>query len=689
MPAHELNRRSFISLCGNAAAGSFILNPADLFADNYQDPFKLLRSRWIIYENGSYDLISKEIILKNCRPAINGQTVMSRNVFLGDSPKGIRIVYELSGGFLMLDLQTNEDSLSIGTEFSGLSQAPRWFYPISQAKVFGVDSFFRQGLGTGGPSGIYNISKELPTNKDQRGLWQNWTLDSYLSFAFMGKNETIAVGTLDNKDFLQRSTIYNQTHRTRLQDKEEYEENIFFEAAMQLDQSKIKNEYIKLPNLHFFTGNKPYETLREMSVRTANRSEARKNSLTSYHWISKSSDHGIYSFEKLKKQIDFLADKNPFLPVQTIVINKGYCVAGDWLEPDENWPGGLENAAREIFKHGYRAGIWIAPFIVSNKSKLIKKHPDWIIKNSEGYYKLEMANKNETFYTIDPSNNNVRKYLRTVFQSLRKMGFIFYEMDYLEWGLKDSQTVKMDSQEKSSVQILREVLDIIRHEIGYGSLVVANNTAFQPVIGFADIVKTSSPCDAGWNDAGVKNMIRETYHTQHFNNLLWQNNPGEINIIDNRIFSEDERISLALWKAFLGGAVCTSDDFTRMTSEQLEFFKFLEPARLIQNIRFPYWPSTSEIKVAVKYYNSYNSWGILFFNDKEISVSESYPVSELTEYESLYVFNWKPGFIIPFGSMRSIIIDLMPHQSRLLWLSQNNDPPPKNLTLGGKISDQV
>jgi hypothetical protein len=269
------------------------------------------------------------------------------------------------------------------------------------------------------------------------------------------------------------------------------------------------------------------------------------------------------------------------------------------------------------------------------------------------------------------------------------MGFIFYEMDYLEWGLKDSKTVKMDSQDKSSVQILREALNIIRQEIGYGSLVMANSTAFQPVIGFADIVKTSNSCDAGWNEAGVKNMIRETYYSQYFNNILWQNNPGEINITDNGIFSEDERISLALWKAFPGGAVCTSDDFTKMTWEQLEFFRFLEPAKLIQNIRFPYWPSMTEIKVAVKYYNSYNSWGVLFFNDKDVSASKRFPVNELTESDSLYVFNWKPGFIIPFGNMSIINVDLMPHQSRLLWLSLNNDPPPKNLTLGGRITDQV
>ncbi len=686
MPGNNLVRRSFLKLIGSATA-SVLVNPVNLFAGNDQIPFRLLKSRWIIYENGSFDLISKGIILKNCRPSIDGQSVMPRNVFLGDSPKGVRIVYELSGGFLMLDLQTNEDSLSIGTEFSGLSQAPRWFYPISQAQVFGADSFFRQGFGTGGPSGIYPIINTSQIDKSQAGLWQNWTYDSYLSFGLLNKDETIAIGTLDHNDFLLRSTIYNKRHRTRLYDKEEDEGNIFFEAAMQLDQSKIDNEYIKLPVLHFFTGNKPYETLRELAIKAGIKSQARKNSLTSYHWISKAGSPEDFSLDRLKKQIDFLVNLNPPLNVQTIIINKGYCIAGDWLEPNDNWPGGLESAAREIFKHGYRAGVWIAPFMASNKSNLMRKHPDWIIKNSQNQYKIELATENETFYAIDPANKNVKNYLKTVFRTLRRMGFIFYEMDYLEWGLKDTNLLRMNSNEISSVQIYREALDIIRQEIGYGSLVIANNTAFQPVIGFADIVKPANSCDVGWNDYGVKNMIRETYYGQYFNNVLWQNNPGEINLIDNELFSEDEKISLALWKAFLGGAVCTSDDLTRMNYAQLDFFRFLEPAKLIQTIRFPYWPSLEEIKVAIKYYNTYKSWGVLFFNDKDVRIIKSFSVRELTESDTAYIFNWKPGFIIPFGIMHTITVDLMPHQSKLLWLCQNNQPPPKQLTIGGRLSD--
>jgi hypothetical protein len=687
----KLERRKFLKICGSAAAGGVLLNPYDLMAGDInrkKTRFKLSRPRWIIYENGSYDLISKEIILKNCRPAIDGQTVMPRNVFLGDSPKGIRIVYELSGGFMMLDLQTNEDSLSIGAEFSGFSQSPRWFFPISQAKVFGVDQFYRQGFGTGGPSGVHPIIRPNTIDTGKIGPWENWSYDSYLMFAFLGNEETIAIGNTDHRDFLQRSTIYSYRHRQRLKDIEEGDGGIFFEAAMLLNQTKIKNEYIKLPNLYFYTGNKAYETLQELAWRTSEKTEARQGSVTSYHWISKSEDNEQFSFDKLKKQIDYLTTMSNPPHLHTLSINKGYCIAGDWLEPNDNWPGGLERAAREIFKHGYRAGIWLAPFMVSEKSNLFQKHSDWLIKNFQNELIIEKTEGDENFYALDPSHPGALKYLGKVFQTLRKIGFIFYELDYLEWGLKDSHLVKRAAPAKSSVQTFREAMDMIREEIGYGSLIMADKTSFGPVIGYADILKMAEPIGNRWDDC-VTDMIRESYFTQYFNNVLWQNNSGEIRLTDDNSFTEDEKFSLALWISFLGGAVSTLDNFTEWENEQVTLFRFLEPGKLYQNAYFPFWPSTEEIKIAVRFYKRFRSWGVLFFNDKEDHIIKTYPVFDFTDEDSTYIFNWKPGFIIAFGEMEEITINLQPHQSRLFWFSKNNEPPPDDLTLGGEIPDSL
>ena len=693
MTGKKLERRAFIQICGTSAVGtSLLFSPVAVFSQNVArkkaERFKLSKPRWIIYENGSYDLISQEIILKNCRPAINGQGVLPKNVFLGDSPKGKRIVYELPEGFLMLDLKTNKDSISIGAELSGFSQAPRWFFPISQAEVFGVKRFFKQGLGTGGQSGVYSIEKSGEQNWGNVSGETSWSFDSYLTFAFLGEKETIAVGNVDHRDFLQRCTIYNRPHRSGLEDKNAEDEQVFFEAAMLLEEIKIQNDYIKLPELHFYTGNKSFETMQELTWISSEVSKARQSSVTSYRWSTAQNLQKTGSFDELNKQIEFLNNLNPKLPLHTLIINKGYCILGDWLEPNENWDGGLDRAAREIFKDGYRAGIWLAPFAASENSKLFKQHPDWALKDFENKPIPKMITEEGAIYALDGSHPGFQKYLRKVFKTLRKFGFIFYETDLMNWGLNDSWKIKRATPGKTSVQIYREILQLIREEIGEGSLWMADQVPYGPTIGFADIAEVADTTKAGWENAGIENMIQESYFTHYFNNIYWQNDPGDINFIndDNRL-SEAEKISLALWKGILGGAVGTSDDMTQWTDEQLEFFRFLEPNKRQQNALLPFWPYSDEIKVAIRVYKQQRSWGVLFFNDKNVTVNKTFDIFSLVEKETAYVFGWKPSLSIAFGELSEIQVNLEPHQSMLYYLSHENEAPPRHLTLGGKNSD--
>ncbi len=691
MPGNNLKRRSFLQFCGVAAVGSTILSPLRLMGSapgEGEQPFRLTKPRWIIYDNGNYDLISSEIILKNCCPAIDGQTVMPKNVFLGDSPRGRRIIYELSGGFLMLDLKTNPDSLSIGTEFSGFSKAPRWFYPISQAEVFGVHQFFRQGYGSGGPSGVFPVLPASLKKETNSPSSLYWSYDSYMTFALMGEKETIAIGNIDHRDFLHRSALYNRFHHRGLRGEKTGDEHIFFEAAMLLNQTRIENEYVKLPDLHFFTGNKPFETLQTLAWRINEKTRARQGTPTSFHLISGPSPSSSFSFEQLKNHIDYLTGLNPALPVHTVSVSKGYCIPGDWLEPHENWPGGLDRAARQIFRHGYRAGIWTAPFIVSAESQLYRQHPNWVIKDFNGEPLPEKVDEEGLFYALDLSHSAVKRYLSRVFRTLRKMGFIFFETGYLESGLKDSFRVRRASPGKSSVQVLRDALQIIRDEIGEGSLWMASQTVYAPVTGFADIVKLGNACHRGWHKSGITDWINEAYYSQYFNHILWQNNPGELHFSGNSLLTEEEQKSLALWTGMLGGSVGGVTYLRKWNQKQLAFFRFLEPSHRPQSARFPFWPSAEEIKVAVRYYVSFRSWAVLFLNDKEEAVQKKYSISSLVGLEGAYVFDWEPGYSLDYGYFSQISVNLQPHQSQLVWVSLKRIPPPEELTLGGNIPDK-
>ncbi|WP_448103775.1 alpha-galactosidase [Pedobacter panaciterrae] len=53
---------------------------------------------------------------------------------------------------------------------------------------------------------------------------------------------------------------------------------------------------------------------------------------------------------------------------------------GDWQVDKKKLPGGLGFLTKEATAKGLKFGIWIEPEMVSPKSELYEKHPDWILK---------------------------------------------------------------------------------------------------------------------------------------------------------------------------------------------------------------------------------------------------------------------------------------------------------------------
>ena len=53
---------------------------------------------------------------------------------------------------------------------------------------------------------------------------------------------------------------------------------------------------------------------------------------------------------------------------------------GDWQENQKKLPHGLGYLVKEAATAGVKFGIWLEPEMVSPKSELYEKHPDWVIK---------------------------------------------------------------------------------------------------------------------------------------------------------------------------------------------------------------------------------------------------------------------------------------------------------------------
>jgi hypothetical protein len=119
-----------------------------------------MKPSWKVHANGSFDLITPSLSIRNCFPAIEHESIRPLKFAVVRSGENTTIRYDLVHGNVVLDLIANEDGLSLGCQLLDWSQAPHWVHPLAGGRLEGVQRFFRQGLGFSGPTGFIDLEAE-------------------------------------------------------------------------------------------------------------------------------------------------------------------------------------------------------------------------------------------------------------------------------------------------------------------------------------------------------------------------------------------------------------------------------------------------------------------------------------------------------------------------------------------------
>jgi alpha-galactosidase len=102
---------------------------------------------------------------------------------------------------------------------------------------------------------------------------------------------------------------------------------------------------------------------------------------------------------------------------------------GDWTADPRKLPQGIGGLAREIHGLGLKFGLWIEPEMVSPKSQLYEKHPDWCLHAGNRERKTSRWQ-----LVLDMTRNEVRDYLfETIGQALEEG-----QVDYVKWDMNRS-----------------------------------------------------------------------------------------------------------------------------------------------------------------------------------------------------------------------------------------------------------
>ena len=145
---------------------------------------------------------------------------------------------------------------------------------------------------------------------------------------------------------------------------------------------------------------------------------------------------------------------------------------------------------------------------------------------------------------------------------------------------------------------------------------------------------------------------------------------------------EGNRIDRALGR-HVGRSINTSDLFHEIPKERVDLFRFLEPGNTKYSSRIPFVETSGKLEVLVRQFPEKKSWAVFFLNRKDEKVTETFSLKSLVGIEKSVCFDWSRIGAKELGALGNLNIELNPHESRLIYVSEDGKSPGK-MTLGGK-----
>lgn len=601
-----------------------------------------------IHPNGSFDIIGASIQLRNCYPAINETSLkpLSVKVIKTESLNIIR--YKLPEGTMEISLSVLDTLIKLETTFKGAPFAAENIYPIHNAIVNGADKYYRNPASIAGNAGVH----VWPVSKSEES--------SMLTGLIPVSGSSLIISTRDMQKYVSFSSLYTNSSKQKCLD-----------VAIQTENSFSTS----LPTIYISENKMVYQGMRCEAAEIAKTMKVKNDKPQSYHWCSWYYAYFYLTQNMLSEYIKGFKSVSPQVPIQTIQIDAGYHPhVGDWLEPSSKFPNGLTESVKEILDNGYKAGIWIGPYMVGNRSKLFTEHPDWILCNTDGSPIVEMTfygenrlwgAQDEEYYALDTSNPAVMDYLRNVFRTFRKMGITFFKTDFMVYGNRPSHTVKRHTPGKTAIEYQHEFFNMIRQEIGPESFWLGCIAPFAPMLGYVDGMRISGDISADWEHG--RNMFDESKGCQHLNNVWWQNDPDAIILRKkHNSMTDDEAVTLATWMGMLGGMVNTSDLLHELPKDRLDLFRSMEPSKSKITASFPFLDKKDDFEIMVRKVSETKS-EILFVNRNDKELVNSYNINQLLETTDV-------SFTVSTNTEKQIIVNqsitvrLKAHESKIYYV---------------------
>jgi alpha-galactosidase len=335
----------------------------------------------------------------------------------------------------------------------------------------------------------------------------------------------------------------------------------------------------------------------------ARENAARSAGIVPVGWCSWYQFFDAVAHEDVMENLEWAAEQRRHIPFNLIQIDDGYqAQVGDWFQSKQSFPQGVVGIAQRAKKEGFTPGLWLAPLIVRPEARILKDHPDWLLRRRGGRPVQAGFIWNRFTRALDPTHPEVIEHLQQLIQTaIGEWGFEYLKLDFLYAG---ALAGVRHNRKMTRAQALRHALLAMREAAGDDVYMLGCGCPLGSGIGIFDAMRIGADVAPTWHPAylgmklpfkkepdfpAARNAIRNTITRAPMHRRLWVNDPDCLLMrgTDTEL-SEYEVQTLATTIALSAGSLIVSDDLPSLDKNRIQWLAKLIPP-LIRQARAIDW----------------------------------------------------------------------------------------------------
>src|SRR5208337_1830038 len=161
---------------------------------------------------------------------------------------------------------------------------------------------------------------------------------------------------------------------------------------------------------------------------------------------------------------------------------------GEYATPNASqFPRGMWELTRHIFRLGLKVGLWTAPFEAGERSWIYEHHKDWLVHNAHGD-PIPIGDaeevKGERLFVLDVTQPDAQEYLRQTYRTLvREWGARYIKLDFMDNTAIEGYYHRPNT---TALEAQRIGLAIIRKAVGEDVLLDKDGSPMLNPVGLVD-----------------------------------------------------------------------------------------------------------------------------------------------------------------------------------------------------------